>query len=167
MHHDSSQPTARFAVPDDASEVVRLACVMFTAMGEPEPDDEWKTIATAQYARRVGDNVIGAVFEHPTEAGKLIASAAAVTSTNLPTLINVTGAQAYIQWVATDEAFRRRGCARAVMTKLLEQLDTLGGEVALHATRMGEPLYRSLGFWEGSKAPALRRRIWDPAPGTS
>jgi GNAT superfamily N-acetyltransferase len=167
MHHDSSQPTARFATADDATEVVRLACVMFTAMGNDEPDGEWKATATAQYARRVGDNVIGAVVDHPAEAGKLIASAAAVISINLPTLINVTGAYAYIQWVATDDGFRRRGCARAVMTKLLGWLDPRGGEVALHATPTGEPLYRSLGFWEGSNAPALRRRSWDPAPGTS
>jgi ribosomal protein S18 acetylase RimI-like enzyme len=167
MHHDSSLPNARFATADDAAEVVRLACVMFTAMGNAEPDDEWKATATAQYARRVGNDVIGAVVDHPTDTGKLIASAAAVISTNLPTLVNPTGAQAYVQWVATDDAFRRRGYARAVMTKLLEQLDTRGGEVALHATLTGEPLYRSLGFWEGSNVPALRRRSWDPAPGTS
>jgi len=36
--------------------------------------------------------------------------------------------------------------------------------IELHATRMGEPLYRSLGFWEGGGAPALRRRTWDPPP---
>ena len=86
-------------------------------------------------------------------------------STNLPTPVNPAGAFAYAQWVATDDAFRGGGCARAVLTKMLEVLDPRGGEIALYATTMGEPLYRSLGFWEGSGTPALRRRSWDPAPG--
>ncbi len=106
------------------------------------------------------------MVEHPADRGVLIASGAAVIITYLPTPANPSGAYGYVQWVATDDAFRGRGCARAVMTTMLDRLDARGGEVALHATSMGEPLYRSLGFWEGSGAPALRRRSWDPAPGT-
>src|SRR5580765_1763236 len=91
----------------------------------------------------------------------------ATVSTRLPTPANPTGAYGYVQWVATDDAFRGRGYARAVMTEMLKWFDARGGEVALHATTMGEPLYRSLGFWEGNGAPPLRRRSWDPAPGSS
>ena len=50
------------------------------------------------------------------------------------------------------------------MTALLQCLDERDiPAIELHATPMGEPLYRSLGFWEGTGAPALRRRRWDPA----
>ncbi len=167
MQLDSPRPIARIATASDAAEVVRLAGVMFTAMGMDEPDDEWKATATAHFTRRAGDDVIAAVVDHPTEADRLVASGAATVSTHLPTPANPTGAYAYVQWVATDDTFRGRGYARAVMTELLERFDTRGGEVALHATTMGEPLYRSLGFWEGSGALPLRRRSWDPAPGTS
>jgi len=165
MPNDGPKPVARLATAADAAQVVRLACVMFMSMGQPEPDAEWKAMAGARFAERVGNDVIAAVVDHPTDLGTLIASATAGLSTNLPTPANPSGAYAYVQWVATDDAFRFRGYARAVMTTILESLDARGGEVALHATSMGEPLYRSLGFWEGSGAPALRRRSWDPAPG--
>ena len=158
---------ARLATAGDAVEVVRLACVMFMAMEMDDPGAEWRATATSQFAARVGVDAVAAVVDHPTSAGKLIASGAATVSTHLPTPDNPTGAYGYIQWVATDPEFRGRGCARAVMTTLLDWFDRRGGEVDLHATEMGAPLYRSLGFWEGSGAPQLRRRSWDPAPGTS
>ena len=167
MPTDAPQAIARLATGDAAAEVVRLACVMFTSMGQPDLGDDWRAMAAAHFARRVGADVIGAVVDHPTSVGALIASGAAVIATFLPTPVNPTGAYGYVQWVATDDTFRGRGCARAVMTKLVDWFDTRGGELALHATNMGEPLYRSLGFWEGNGAPALRRRSWDPAPGTS
>jgi GNAT superfamily N-acetyltransferase len=167
MEPSSSPSIARFATANDTAEVVRLACVMFTSMGMDEPGDDWKAVAAEHFARRVDDNTFAAVVDHPMQAGKLIASGAATVNTVLPTPINPTGTYCYVQWVATDDTFRRRGYARAVMQTLLERLDTFGGEVALHATSVGEPLYRSLGFWEGSGPPHLRRRSWDPAPGTS
>jgi hypothetical protein len=42
--------------------------------------------------------------------------------------------------------------------------DARGGDLELHATAAGEPLYRSLGSREGTGAPPLRRRAWDPPP---
>jgi ribosomal protein S18 acetylase RimI-like enzyme len=156
---------ARLATASDADEMVRLACVMFLSMGMPEPDRVWREGARAHIARRVGDDVIGAVVDHPSVPRRLVASAAATVATRLPTPVNVDGRSAYVQWVATDDEFRRRGYARAVMTTLLDRLDEHGvTAVELHATPMGERLYRSLGFWEGVGPPALRRRRWDPPP---
>lgn len=52
------------------------------------------------------------------------------------------------------------------MTCLLAELERRAVyDIELHATRIGEPLYRSLGFWEGRGNPPLRRRPWDPPPG--
>lgn len=154
---------ARFATPDDAQEVVRLANLMFVSMGMDDPGEAWRVVAAEQFAKRVGTDVIAAVVEHPDDSSRLIASGAATVSTRLPTPPNPSGAHGYVQWVATDDEFRSRGCARAVMTTLLEWFDERGCEVELHATEMGEPLYRSLGFWEGI-VPALRRRAWAPPP---
>jgi GNAT superfamily N-acetyltransferase len=156
---------ARRATADDADEVVRLACVMFVSMGMPEPDDGWRADARAQFANRLPTDVVAAVVDDPTKPGRLAASAVVTVSTRLPTPTNPTGRCGYVQWVATDEAFRGRGFARAVMETLLEWLDANDvGAIELHATAVGEHLYRSLGFWEGDGPPALRRRRWDPPP---
>jgi ribosomal protein S18 acetylase RimI-like enzyme len=170
LRADRTGPTdravARLATAADAPAAVRLALVMFASMGLPDPGDEWRANATAQFAQRVGTDLTGAVVDHPTLAGRLIASGAATLSTRLPTPTNPTGGYGYIQWIATDDEFRSRGCARAVMTTLLDWLDARGvTAIELHATAMGEPLYRSLGFWEGLGPSPLRRRTWDPTPG--
>ena len=160
------RPAARLATAADAGEVVRLACVMFASMGQDDPGDAWRASAAEHFASRVGNDAIAAVVEHPTDARRLIASGSATVSTRLPTPRNPTGAYAYVQWVATDDDYRGQGCARAVMTTMLEWFDARGSDVELHATPAGEPLYRSLGFWEGTGAPPLRRRAWDPPPAT-
>jgi GNAT superfamily N-acetyltransferase len=165
MTSGTAPPTARLATAADAPEVVRLACVMFRAMGMPDPGDPWRDAAVAHFSARVGDDAIGAVVEHPSVPGRAVASGAVTISTRLPTPPNPTGAYAYIQWIATDDEFRGRGYARAVMAALLAALDGRDiPAVELHATPMGEPLYRTLGFWEGTGAPPLRRRRWDPPP---
>lgn len=162
---DQRPLVARLAIPDDASELVRLACVMFASMGWAEPDDAWRVAAAANVAERLGGDVVAAVVPHPTVSGRAVASGAASVSRRLPTPTNPSGAYAYVQWVATDDEFRRRGGARAVMTTMLAWLDAHDvGAVELHATAAGEPLYRALGFWEGTGPPALRRRTWDPPP---
>jgi len=155
--------TARLATAADADEMVRLACVMFASMGVDVPDAAWREEAAAHIAARIGDDAVGAVVDHPDRHGHLVASAAATVSTRLPNHVNRNGRSAYVQWVATDEEFRNRGYSRAVMTTLLEWLDAHDvTAIELHATPMGERLYRSLGFWEGMGAPPLRRRRWDP-----
>jgi GNAT superfamily N-acetyltransferase len=157
--------TARLATAADAEEMVRLACVMFVSMGLDDPDAGWRAAARGDIARRLGTDAIGAVVDHPKVPGRLVASGAATVARRLPTPMNVDGRCAYIQWVATDEEFRGQGAARAVMTTLLGRLDDQGvTAIELHATPMAERLYRSLGFWEGMGAPALRRRRWEPPP---
>jgi predicted acetyltransferase len=74
---------------------------------------------------------------------------------------NPAGLVGYVQWVATDAGFRRRGLCGRVMTSLLSWYDDRGvGVVELHATPDGEPVYRRLGFGENGGV-ALRRRSWD------
>ena len=134
-------------------------------MGMPEPADDWRATAAEQFTQRLDADLAGAVVDHPTIPGRLVASGAATTCIRLPTPTNPGGGFGYIQWIATDDEFHGRGNARAVMVGLLAWLDSRGiTAVELHATAMGEPLYRSLGFWEGTGPTALRRRSWDPPP---
>lgn len=68
---------------------------------------------------------------------------------------------AWIGMVLTDPAERRRGFARQLMEHTLQALaDRRIQWIKLDATEMGEPLYRSLGFYE--EGPVERWRAMAP-----
>ena len=148
----------RPATIDDAEEIVRLARVMFESMGAAGASrDEWQRAGVGAVRDRLDDDLAVFVVDHPTDSGRLIASAAATLNRRLPTPFNPTGVVGYVQWVATEEDERGKGHGRAVMEALLDWLGDQGcTSVELHSTADGEPLYRSLGFHEASN-PALRR----------
>jgi GNAT superfamily N-acetyltransferase len=156
----------RLATADDAVEVVRLACVMFESMGMPPTDDVWRAMAVERFTARLPIDAAAVVVDHPDARGRLVASGVGTISTRLPTPTNPSGATGYVQWVATDDEFRGRGYARAVMSGLLDWFEARDvPAVELHSTKMGEHLYRSLGFSEGTGPIALRRRAWELASG--
>ena len=65
---------------------------------------------------------------------------------------NPTGRVGYIANISTDQQWRRRGCARATLTALLEWFGSNGiRTVNLHATSEGMDLYRSMGFIESQE----------------
>ncbi len=86
----------------------------------------------------------------------------------------------WIGMLLVDKAFRRRGIGRALMTRVIEYLESRDVEtIRLDATALGEPLYRTLGFEtqfrltrflgkvEGNTAPqsvdAVRSEDWEAA----
>ena len=149
---------ARPATLDDAAEVLRLAAVMYTSMGQDPRDPRWIETAQAQFTSRLGRDLGVFVVDHPDRDG-LAASAAATISTRLSGPNNLAGRAAYVQWVATDPKARSRGYGRAVMTALVQWCeDERVVYVELHATEVGEPLYRDLGFTDAGPV-ALRRRL--------
>jgi ribosomal protein S18 acetylase RimI-like enzyme len=151
---------ARHATRADAAEVARLAALMYASMGLVT-DRDWMAHAAASFARRVGDDLVAFVVDRPEGEPGLVASGAGMISPRLPSPNNPEGRVGYIQWVATETAFRRRGLARQVLLGLLQWFDERGVTVIeLHATPEGEPLYRALGFGDEG-AVALRRR---PSP---
>jgi GNAT superfamily N-acetyltransferase len=155
----------RPAVPEDASELVRMAELMYESMGLPV-DDAWRATAVEQTRARLGRDVMGFVVERSddgTAPGRIVASGIGVTPVRMPGPTNLSGRFGYIQWVATEPDMRHRGYARAVLSALLAWFDAAGvTTVELHATPLGEPLYRSLGF-ENDDNPGLRRRA-EPLP---
>jgi ribosomal protein S18 acetylase RimI-like enzyme len=136
---------ARAARSSDAAEVIRLAGIMFTSIGQDIQSGDWATLATRAFLDRIGRDA--EVFVVDENGGGLVACAAGTIATRLPGPRNPSGRVGYVQWVATDPFHRRRGHGRAVMTALM---DWYGAKqvhvVELHATPLGEPLYRSLGF---------------------
>ena len=126
---------ARAAALDDVDEVVRLRQVMFDSMGVVAPDPDWVATCVA-YLR-----------DHLGGGGRLVASGLVELQWRIPGAQNVLGRAAYVSSIATDEAFRRRGAARAVLVHLLDEARRQGIEIVdLHATAVGEGLYRDLGF---------------------
>ena len=123
-----------------------MAAVMFASTGvDPSPQD-WQQAARGVLPPDLEDDTKAAfVVDHPDGGGRLIASAAGSTTQWFPTVFNATGRSGYVQWVATDPEFRRRGHSLAVMTALLDWFRSRDVTlVDLQATPQAEPLYRSL-----------------------
>lgn len=158
----------RPATPADAEEVVRLAALMYAAMGVDADVPGWDRAVHAALHERLGRDVAVFVVDAPDGApgaggaGGLAACGASTTAQRLPGPSNLTAAVAYLQWISSDPRWRRRGLARAVTTALLDDLRSRGVRVVeLHATAQGEGLYRSLGFTPGAH-PDLRLRLDPP-----
>lgn len=63
----------------------------------------------------------------------------------------ITGKTATVMNVYTKPSYRRRGCAKKLMTQLLQDAKELDiSVVELKATEDGYPLYQSIGFEEAS-----------------
>ncbi|HEY5487025.1 MAG TPA: GNAT family N-acetyltransferase [Candidatus Limnocylindrales bacterium] len=60
---------------------------------------------------------------------------------------NLQGVEAYVLNVYTKLEFRRRGIARALMARVIEEARARGiGRIWLRASREGRPLYEAIGF---------------------
>jgi GNAT superfamily N-acetyltransferase len=151
---------ARHATTDDIDELIRLAAVMLAAMGhDPSPED-WREAArdVVPHDFEAGSKA-AFVVDHPDGGGRLIASAAGSITQWFPTVFNADGRYGYVQWVATDPEFRRRGHSRAVMVALLDWFRAQHVAIVdLRATPEADALYRSLGFTDVD-SPLLRRRV--------
>jgi GNAT superfamily N-acetyltransferase len=151
---------ARRATTGDVEELIRLAAVMLAAMGhDPSPED-WRAAARDLLPFDFeAESKAAFVVGHPDGGGRLIASAAGSITQWFPTVFNADGRYGYVQWVATDPEFRRRGYSRAVMVALLDWFRTQHVTIVdLRATPDAEALYRSLGFTE-VETPLLRLRV--------
>lgn len=151
-------PVARPATVADIDELIRLRGVMFSSMDiDPRPE-LWAETARRMLTAGLADGTAYAsVVDHPAQAG-LVSSGVATIEPRLPSPNNPSGRHGYIASIATDEPFRRRGLARLIMVDLLDWLAAQGvTSTSLHATPLGAPLYRQLGFTE-PRSIELRRR---------
>jgi ribosomal protein S18 acetylase RimI-like enzyme len=154
----------RRASRDDASEIVRLAEVMYQSMGVAV-SESWRKAALEEIRTRLDRDLVAFVVDRPDERSALASSGCGTIARRLPSPANPTGLVGYIQWVATDPGFRRRGFCDEVMRSLIAWYDEQGVPVIeLHATPDGESIYRRLGFDEYGGV-ALRRR-WTLSPTT-
>ncbi len=143
---------ARWATVDDIGELVRLRGVMLGAMGL-DADGTWTVAVEAQLRAGLPD---GTFFAAVVDAPSGLAGSGVGMVWQRLASPGDSGAFGYIQSMATDPAWRRRGVGRAVLTLLLEGFRARGVDrVGLHFTPEGEALYRSAGFTE-PRQPELR-----------
>jgi GNAT superfamily N-acetyltransferase len=143
----------------DTPEVIRLAGLMYEAMGMDASGHAWREAAGQALATRLGKDAAVFVADSPASPGRLAAAGAGTIARRLPGPANPGARVGYIQWVSTDPPWRRRGLASQITTALLEWFAERGvPSVELHATGTAEGLYRSLGFGPGPN-PGLRIRL--------
>ncbi len=147
--------TVRDATPDDAAALVRIREVMILSTWVEPPSSTWQDAATEELRRQLeSGSMIGAV----AQVDDVVASGGIARVWQQLPGPDDNGSRAWIFSVATEEAFRRRGLARAVVTHLVERIDALGvARIDLTASDDGMPLYESLGF-SLAESPLMRRR---------
>ncbi|MBV8195713.1 MAG: GNAT family N-acetyltransferase [Candidatus Dormibacteraeota bacterium] len=148
----------RPATISDVPELLRLRALMFTSLGDPE-SDEWM-VASDSFLREgfARGDVAAFVVDDPDQPGHVVACGVVVTIRRLSGPHVTDGRFAHIQSMVTEPDYRRRGLARAILTELLTWCEEQRiRSVSLHATAMGAPLYRSMGFRDPDE-PELRRR---------
>lgn len=151
----TGSPRVRPALPSDALEIVRLGELMYAAV-DILADDEWRATAVRQVRERLtGEDLWGWVIDADAPdggsgpGGRLAASGLVNRHPRLSPPGQLADARAYIQWVSTDEAYRRRGFARAIMERIIEDSAVRGFEVLdLHSSPFARGLYAELGFRE-------------------
>ncbi len=156
-------PIVRPATAGDAEALTRLRGLMFDAMGVTTGPDTvpWRPATVRWFAERAdaGDGTFAAFVADDPELG-VVCGAVGLCHVIAPSPTNPTGVRGEVFNVSTDPRRRRRGLARACLTRLLTWFADESGAslVTLNATSDGIGLYRSVGFTE-PRYPALRLRL--------
>jgi len=145
--------TVRAATVNDVPRVVGLVTGMFHDLGTTVTEPGWEQAAGDRLATDPG---IG-TFVTVDDADRPIAVAVGVVDRHLPSPRRPRGLVGYLEWLATDARWRRRGAARLALAGLLDWFDAQSVPVVdVHASAAARPLYDALGFRPPS-AVALRR----------
>nr|MDO8109684.1 GNAT family N-acetyltransferase [Candidatus Sigynarchaeota archaeon] len=141
------EPVIRMATKADIPGMVKLRRELLEYVRKA-PLSDADIAAIQHFYTTVWNGTSPAYFVCPI--GKAIVGQAAVSVfPALPSSKNPSGLCGYVYDVSVMSSERRKGIARALITALLWFCkDHRIGYLALDATDMGEPLYRSLGFKE-------------------
>lgn len=86
------------------------------------------------------------------EEKDIIATGAIVIYEFPPTYTNRSGKKAYVTNMYTKDAYRGKGIATTLLTKLVEEAKNLGvRKIWLGASKLGRPVYKKFGFKEADE----------------
>jgi GNAT superfamily N-acetyltransferase len=149
----------RPAVLDDMEDLVRLRRLMFESMGHTDQAQlDASDVAARAYLLEALPNGIFRGWLAVTPGGEAVGSGGAVIDRHPPGPGNLTGQAGYIMNIVTVPAYRRQGIARRMMETILSWLAEHDVQhVSLHATQVGRPLYRDLGFVDSNEMRGTTR----------
>jgi len=150
---EAGRVSIRPAVASDRATIVEFRLAMFDDMSgaeaglTPRPEslgrdnERW-------VAEHLGSDFFAWIADLD---GRPVASAGLVWFAHPPGPLNPIGTEAYILNVYTRPEARRRGLARALMERLVEEAGRAGvGRIWLRASDEGRPLYEAMGFRTGN-----------------
>jgi GNAT superfamily N-acetyltransferase len=144
----------RPATTADAGALGELVILMYESMGfdVDDPAADWMVALPRWYERRLADDAFAAFVAE--DDGRVVGGCTVWILTSLPRAGNPTGRRGYVAGMSVRPEWRSHGIARQLLDHGLGWLRTAGADFAeLHATKMGQPLYESIGFEE---TPAYR-----------
>ena len=90
------------------------------------------------------------------DGDKVIGCASMSYITIMPTFSHPTGKRAHLMNVYTNPSYRRQGIARKMVNMLIDDAWIKGAtEISLDATKLGRPLYESMGFIDSNECMVL------------
>ena len=90
------------------------------------------------------------------DGDKVIGCASMSYMTIMPTFSHPTGKRAHLMNVYTNPSYRRQGIARKMVNMLIDDAWSKGAtEISLDATKLGRPLYESMGFIDSNECMVL------------
>ena len=93
------------------------------------------------------------------DGGEVIGCASMSFMWIMPTFSHPTGKRAHLMNVYTRSEYRRQGIARKMVQMLIDETWKRGAtEISLDATKMGRPLYESMGFTNSTESMVLTRK---------
>ena len=150
---EAGRVSIRPAVPSDMATLAEFRLAMFDDMAgaaaEPAPRPEsLRRDNESWLAEHMGRDFFAWIAEID---GRPVASAGLVWFAHPPGPLNPIGKEAYILNVYTRPEARRRGLARALMERLVDEAGRAGvRRIWLRASDEGRPLYESMGFRAGN-----------------
>ena len=135
----------RFAAKEDIDELMRIRQEMLREVNSlPEGYAFSDTLvrSSVKYFESGNDATVLALDD-----GRAVACASLSFIEIMPTYGHPTGKRAHLMNVYTRSSHRRQGIARRMVEMLIDETWARGAtEISLDATKMGRPLYESLGF---------------------
>jgi ribosomal protein S18 acetylase RimI-like enzyme len=143
--------TYRKADINDIQQLVRLRLQFLKEM-YPDTDHSRDTVLTEHLSTYLKEHLTKDNFVNwfAEVNGKVVASAGIVFYNQPPLYHNLEGKVAYILNVYTSPAFRRKGIAKTLVQKIMDEAKLRNtGKVSLHTSKEGRLLYEQFGFIAG------------------